>query len=201
MNVAIFTFLFALVRSTEEQCKVHTQFYESWNYKIEQDPNFFFLPRTFNTTNPCAQFNVTQPSDGTFWCMDYIIGEKNDDLASYNCRKNIRGNVIIMRSEWNEQMKQLCLNYADLEKYEIYKDIFTKAYQNVLNCCNTEAIPTTTVINGPPVIEPTQNGILPIVILGIVCYGLTGCTFILMLFIAIYGCIKRHDNTEEHSEV
>jgi len=64
-----------------------------------------------------------------------IIDIENLDSKLQNCDIDIRGNLVLANSLWNESMGQLCSNDVTKEKIEIYGDIYRKALNDIKQCC------------------------------------------------------------------
>lgn len=142
-------------------CNTHTNLY---NQYINGTLTFDLVQKnTFLTTNPCdtSYLNIKSKylkrldeanivCNGT-WCVndnfeckqsndqcyniDHIIDTKNSIAELNNYDKNIVGNLIMIYSEWKNELDQRSWKIIEEEKKKVFGDnIFYKAYDNVKGC-------------------------------------------------------------------
>ncbi|CAK7994859.1 Hypothetical protein POVR1_LOCUS377 [uncultured virus] len=126
-----------------------TEYYSAHRKSI---PGAFYHPKTASsqeercnpTTNRYLRklLNVSAEDE-----VEHIIDSTNGPSELIDCDKNIRGNLIIARGTWNNQVGKLCWTHAEAEKRKVYGDVIVDfAYASVNECCQSQY--RTTIFQG-----------------------------------------------------
>lgn len=158
---------------------MHTIFYTN-HYTTAPNDLFFAPDSQRNKTNICKHFTEKQFNNSTNRCVDYIIDKENSELP--DCDKDIVGNMILANCEWKKQAEQLCWKYLKTEKMQVYKNIFTKALENVKYCCGTSVKEPVVEHVIQPTIEPTNA---PVLTKNAMMYIISGVVFSIILCITV----------------
>ena len=157
--IIIFINQYLLIHSARQNGpESHTKSY--LKFKNERE-DFLFLKNTYAPVDICKpykgrkNFINTLPECVGEWCnngagangykctnknqcyqVEHII-DKNGVTDEYlnSCNKDIYGNLVMAYGRWNSEIGQRPWHMVRQEKQEIYKDIFRKAEEAVLECC------------------------------------------------------------------
>jgi hypothetical protein len=140
----LFLLLLTVVLGTREsQCSGYTtQFFAE---QEEYSHSFFYYPQSISEYDERCHPTNKQGLGEEYYTskgddVEYIIN-LDDFPELYGCDKNIRGNLIIVRSIWNNELKQLCPMDAEIEKGMVYGDlIIGDAYNAIKECCSLSLI-------------------------------------------------------------
>lgn len=143
----------------------HTSYYMSRCCPVSNYDAFFYRETRATSDLDRCEVYTNQRLRGMFsWItptdhVEHIIDSNNGPSKLINCNKNIRGNLIIAKGQWNTQLGNMCWADVEQEKREVYgNDIFQYAYDSVELCCQLQ--------------EEKSN--IPMIILGVVvCLGIT----------------------------
>src|ERR1044071_832591 len=95
----------------------------------------FFIPETYDNTNPCQQMTNTQFRNlykkYNSYEVEHIIDHKNSEPTLLHCNKDIRGNMVLADAVWNKQVGQLCWDNVKKEKSLVYGTVFQRAFDAV----------------------------------------------------------------------
>lgn len=155
MIIHVLSLLVAVFAAQKPCTTKHSTFYNN----NHTDNKSFFVPETLVGTgklHPCQVISYTQFNNDiknyqrSGWTVDHIIDLQNSDPELADCQKHIRGNMILVNSQWAQDMKKLCWDNAKIEKKEIYGAIFNKAIENIRMCCKpkSQQIPYQYIIPG-----------------------------------------------------
>lgn len=136
-----------IVLSAREKCgnQSHTKYY---NEHLPIKKELFFVANTFDDMDPCTpisnqEFRDLYPQYAE-WDVEHIIDTAN--TIDNTCSKDFMGNLVMANREWNRQIGQMCWKYVQVEKDEVYGEIFAKALYNVKRCCKIGTINYSSII-------------------------------------------------------